>query len=156
MTAVAKAIEEVKEINETLRQTLDEMERVLEILEEAEMQKTVDEREIEALRRQLQNLSRRPISGGGGDRDRDRDRRPEGPRRGDGGRGDRRPDPSRRPGEPRRDEVGARDEGGSRSDSAPRHESASHEESEARPETEPRHEGEERHPPSHPPEENPA
>jgi hypothetical protein len=56
--AVAKAIEQVNEIIETLRETLDEMEGVLETLELAERQKNADEREIDTLSRSLQRLQR--------------------------------------------------------------------------------------------------
>ena len=43
---------------DTLRETLDEMEEVLETLELAERQKDGDEREIESLRQALRNLQR--------------------------------------------------------------------------------------------------
>lgn len=61
--AVSQAIEEVNEIIETLRATLDDMEAVLETLELAERQKTADEQEIETLRRGLRQLHR-PREGG--------------------------------------------------------------------------------------------
>ena len=61
--AVQQAIEEVNQIIETLRGTLDDMEAVLETLELAERQKTADEQEIEALRRSLRHLHR-PREGG--------------------------------------------------------------------------------------------
>ena len=51
-----KAIEEVNHIITTLKESLDEMEEVLETLELAERQKDVDEREIESLRRALRHL----------------------------------------------------------------------------------------------------
>jgi len=57
--AVTEAIEEVNQIIATLRQTLDQMEEVLETLELAEVQKTADEREIQALRTALKQLDRR-------------------------------------------------------------------------------------------------
>jgi hypothetical protein len=57
--SVAKAIEEVKGIIEDLTEALDDMEQVLRILEDAEVQKNADEREIESLRRQLKMLHRR-------------------------------------------------------------------------------------------------
>ena len=61
--AVQQAIEEVNQIIETLRGTLDDMEAVLETLELAERQKTADEQEIETLRRGLRQLHR-PREGG--------------------------------------------------------------------------------------------
>jgi hypothetical protein len=61
--AVQKAIEEVSQIIETLRTSLDEMEGVLETLELAERQKIADEQEIETLRRGLRQLHR-PREGG--------------------------------------------------------------------------------------------
>lgn len=61
--AVSQAIEEVNEIIETLRATLDDMEAVLETLELAERQKTADEQEIETLRRGLRQLHQ-PREGG--------------------------------------------------------------------------------------------
>jgi predicted RNase H-like nuclease (RuvC/YqgF family) len=61
--AVQQAIEEVNQIIETLRGTLDDMEAVLETLELAERQKTADEQEIETLRRGLRHLHR-PREGG--------------------------------------------------------------------------------------------
>jgi hypothetical protein len=61
--SVQKAIEEVNQIIETLRGTLDEMEEVLETLELAERQKNADEQEIETLRRGLRQLHR-PREGG--------------------------------------------------------------------------------------------
>ena len=57
--AVADAIAEVNHIIASLNQVLDEMEEVLETLELAEVQKTADEREIEALRHALRQLERR-------------------------------------------------------------------------------------------------
>lgn len=54
--AVSQAIEEVNEIIETLRATLDDMDAVLETLELAERQKTADEQEIETLRRGLRQF----------------------------------------------------------------------------------------------------
>jgi len=56
-----QAADDVAEIVETLKQTLNQMEEVLELIELAERQKLIDEREIEGLRRQLRQLqSRRP------------------------------------------------------------------------------------------------
>ena len=61
--AVSEAIEEVNQIIETLRATLDDMDTVLETLELAERQKLADEHEIETLRRGLRQLHR-PREGG--------------------------------------------------------------------------------------------
>jgi hypothetical protein len=55
---VQGAIEHVNQIIDTLRETLDEMEGVLETLELAERQKTADEQEIDSLRRSMRNLQR--------------------------------------------------------------------------------------------------
>ena len=63
LAGVQKAIEEVNQIIETLRGTLDDMEEVLETLELAERQKIADEQEIETLRRGLRQLNR-PRDGG--------------------------------------------------------------------------------------------
>jgi len=54
--SVQNAIEDVNRIIETLRESLDDMEEVLETLELAERQKTADEQEIEQLRRSLRHL----------------------------------------------------------------------------------------------------
>jgi hypothetical protein len=62
--AVREAIEEVTHIVDSLRETLDDMEEVLETLELAERQKTADEQEIEELRRALRPLHRPRDSGG--------------------------------------------------------------------------------------------
>ena len=56
VSAVQGAIEEVNHIIELLRESLDEMEEVLETLELAERQKVADERELETLRRALRHL----------------------------------------------------------------------------------------------------
>ena len=61
--AVQQAIEEVNQIIDTLRGSLDDMEAVLETLELAERQKNADEQEIETLRRGLRQLHR-PRDGG--------------------------------------------------------------------------------------------
>ncbi|HXF09816.1 MAG TPA: hypothetical protein VN625_03460 [Desulfuromonadaceae bacterium] len=56
-----QAADEVADIIESLRQTLAQMEEVLDLVELAERQKLIDDREIEALRRQLRQIqSRRP------------------------------------------------------------------------------------------------
>jgi hypothetical protein len=61
--AVQEAIEEVNQIIEALRSTLNDMEDVLETLELAERQKIADEQEIETLRRGLRQLHRPPDRG---------------------------------------------------------------------------------------------
>jgi len=61
-SAIGRAIEEVTQIVELLKQTLDQMEEVLELVELAERQKIADEREIESLRRALRRIHR-PQSG---------------------------------------------------------------------------------------------
>jgi hypothetical protein len=53
----------VNQIISTLRETLDDMDEVLETLELAERQKDADEQEIESLRRSLRQLHR-PREGG--------------------------------------------------------------------------------------------
>jgi len=63
LIGVQQAIEEVNQIIETLRATLDDMDAVLETLELAERQKNADEQEIETLRRGLRQLHR-PREGG--------------------------------------------------------------------------------------------
>jgi hypothetical protein len=60
---VESAIEEVNGIIDTLRTALDEMEEVLEMLEVFERQQSLDEREIESLRRALRQ-GHRPREGG--------------------------------------------------------------------------------------------
>lgn len=55
-SAIGRATEEVTQIVETLRQTLDQMEEVLELVEVAERQKVADEREIESLRRAMRRI----------------------------------------------------------------------------------------------------
>ncbi len=54
--AIQKAIEQVNHIIESLRESLDEMEEVLETIEVAERQKNADEAELESLRRSLGRL----------------------------------------------------------------------------------------------------
>jgi hypothetical protein len=56
-----QAADEVAEVIESLKQTLAQMEEVLELIEHAERQKISDEREIESLCRALRQLQpRRP------------------------------------------------------------------------------------------------
>ena len=56
--SVQQAIEEVTHVITALKETLDDMEEVLETLELAERQKNADEQEIESLRRALRPLQR--------------------------------------------------------------------------------------------------
>jgi hypothetical protein len=56
--AVKKAIDEVMVILSSLREAVDKMDEVLELLEEADRQKTADERDIESLRQQLKRFQR--------------------------------------------------------------------------------------------------
>lgn len=62
-STVEKAIEEVSEVVEALRNALEEMEEVLELLEVFERQKNADEREIESLRRAVRQIHRPRDSG---------------------------------------------------------------------------------------------
>ena len=62
--SVQMAIEEVNRIIDSLRDSLDDMESVLEMLEQFERQSNADEREIESLRRALRHMQR-PRDGGG-------------------------------------------------------------------------------------------
>ena len=55
---IQDAIDRVNHIVETLRQALDDMEEVLEMLETIERQSTGDQQEIESLRRSLRQLQR--------------------------------------------------------------------------------------------------
>jgi len=55
-SAISQAIEEVTQIVEALKQTLDQMEEVLELVELAERQKLADEREIDSLRHALSRI----------------------------------------------------------------------------------------------------
>ena len=55
-SAIGQAIEEVTRIVEALKQTLDQMEEVLELVELAERQKLADEREIASLRQALRRI----------------------------------------------------------------------------------------------------
>ena len=60
---IQQAIAEVTQIIATLRDTLEEMDEVLETLELAERQKTADEQDIESMRRALRQLQRPRESG---------------------------------------------------------------------------------------------
>jgi hypothetical protein len=59
-------VNEAMQIVESLKQALNQMEDVLELVEHAERQKLADEREIESLRRLLRQLQ--PPRGGRGER----------------------------------------------------------------------------------------
>ena len=54
--AISRATAEVMEIIESLKQALDQMDEVLELVEVAERQKVADEREMESLRRALRRI----------------------------------------------------------------------------------------------------
>ncbi len=54
--AVSKAVDEVRQIVESLEHALEQMEEVLKLVELAEHQKFDDEREIESLRRALRKI----------------------------------------------------------------------------------------------------
>jgi len=58
-SAISRAVNEVTDIVESLRQALEQMEEVLELVEHAERQKTADEREIESLLRALRQFQSR-------------------------------------------------------------------------------------------------
>ncbi len=66
--SVQQAIEHANDIIENLKETLDEMEEVLETLELAERQKLADERELETLRRSLRQVQRPRDSSSAGPR----------------------------------------------------------------------------------------
>ena len=55
-SAISEAVNHVMAIVESLKQALDEMEDVLELVEHAERQKLADEHEIDSLRRLLHQL----------------------------------------------------------------------------------------------------
>jgi Na+/phosphate symporter len=54
--AITKAVDEVRQIVESLEQALQQMEEVLRLAEMAERQKITDEHEIESLRRALRRI----------------------------------------------------------------------------------------------------
>jgi hypothetical protein len=58
-SAISQAVEEITQIVESLRQSLVQMEEVLELVELAERQKLADEREIESLLRALRQFQSR-------------------------------------------------------------------------------------------------
>ena len=51
-----QAVDEVRQIVESLEQTLEQMEEVRDLVELAERQQSADEREIESLRRALRRI----------------------------------------------------------------------------------------------------
>jgi hypothetical protein len=55
-SAISRAVEEVTQIVESLKEALTQMEEVLELVELAERQKLGDEREIDSLRRALRKI----------------------------------------------------------------------------------------------------
>jgi hypothetical protein len=63
-SAISQAATEVTQVVESLKQALNQMEDVLELVEHAERQKLADEREIESLRHALRQLQQ-PRSGRG-------------------------------------------------------------------------------------------
>jgi predicted RNase H-like nuclease (RuvC/YqgF family) len=54
--AISRAMDEVRQIVQSLEQALEQMEEVLELVELADRQKYADEREIESLRRALRRI----------------------------------------------------------------------------------------------------
>lgn len=69
-SAISQAVSEVTQVVESLKQALNQMEDVLELVELAERQKLGDEREIESLSRALRQLQH-PRSGRGERREHD-------------------------------------------------------------------------------------
>jgi len=69
-SAISKAVNEVMQIVDSLKQALNQMEDVLELVEVAERQKLGDEREIDSLRQLLRQLQH-PRSGRGERREHD-------------------------------------------------------------------------------------
>ena len=59
---IQKTIAEVEHITRTLREALDEMEQVMEVLELAEVQQNVTEAELQSLRTMLNRLQRQRVS----------------------------------------------------------------------------------------------
>jgi hypothetical protein len=62
VSAISQAVEHTTQIAEALKQALDQMEEVLELVELAERQKLADERELESLRRAMRRIQ--PPRGG--------------------------------------------------------------------------------------------
>ena len=69
-SAISQAVSEVTQVVESLREALNQMEDVLELVELAERQKLTDEREIDSLRRLLRQLQQ-PRGGRGERREHD-------------------------------------------------------------------------------------
>jgi hypothetical protein len=93
-SAISQAVNEVMQIVASLKQTLEQMEEVLELVELAERQKLTDEREIESLLRALRQFQSR----GEPPERQERFNRPERPNRPErGGRPDRSNRPPRLP-----------------------------------------------------------
>jgi len=69
-SAISQAVSEVTQVVESLKQALNQMEDVLELVELAERQKLADEHEIDSLRRMLRQLQH-PRSGRGERREHD-------------------------------------------------------------------------------------
>ena len=55
-SVIGQTVDEVRQIVESLEQSLEQMEEVLRLVELAEQQKFADERELESLRRALHKL----------------------------------------------------------------------------------------------------
>jgi hypothetical protein len=55
-SAISRAVDEVRQIVESLEQALEQMEEVQELVDLADRQKSADEREIESLRRALRRI----------------------------------------------------------------------------------------------------
>lgn len=55
-SVIGRTVDEVRQIVESLEQSLEQMEEVLRLVELAEQQKFADERELESLRRALHRL----------------------------------------------------------------------------------------------------
>jgi hypothetical protein len=56
VSAINQAVEEARHIVESLEGTLEQMEEVLRLVEQAEHQKSADERELESLRRAMRRI----------------------------------------------------------------------------------------------------
>jgi hypothetical protein len=69
-SAISQAVSDVTQVVESLKQALNQMEDVLELVEVAERQKLGDEREIDSLRQLLRQLQH-PRSGRGERREHD-------------------------------------------------------------------------------------
>jgi predicted RNase H-like nuclease (RuvC/YqgF family) len=56
ITSIEQAVSEAKQIVENLKDVLDEMEEIIEMLDQVRDEKTADEVQIEALRREMRNI----------------------------------------------------------------------------------------------------